>query len=237
MINEKPIKSANLQMLQFIAEKLGELCNEIVFIGGCAASLLISDIVSPDVRQTMDVDCIIDVISLVKYNQLGKQLRKKGFKQSSQDNVLCRWRIDEFILDIMPIDKNILGFTNRWYKTAIQCANSIILNNEITINIISSPYFLATKLEAFYDRGRSDYFASHDLEDIISVIDGRTEVVDEVLNSDKTVREFIATSFSKMLINRKFQDALPGHLNYGAILDERVKIVSERMQQIIINRQ
>lgn len=39
---------------------------------------------------------------------------------------------------------------------------------------------IATKIEAFKGRGRGDFFASHDLEDLIFVMDGRSTIVEEV---------------------------------------------------------
>jgi hypothetical protein len=52
-------------------------------------------------------------------------LRKKGFQQDLQqaNNLICRWKNDDIILDIMPTNKNILGFTNEWYKQTVN--NSI----------------------------------------------------------------------------------------------------------------
>jgi hypothetical protein len=34
--------------------------------------------------------------------------------------------------------------------------------------MVTAPYFLATKIEAFYGRGKKDFLASHDMEDIIN---------------------------------------------------------------------
>ena len=73
----------------------------------------------PDVRYTLDVDCIVDVISRNQYYQLEKKLNKQGFKKSITEDVICRWFYDDVILDVMPTDEAILGFGNRWYKQAI----------------------------------------------------------------------------------------------------------------------
>ena len=76
MAINKQSQTANLAMLQIVADKLGDLCENVVFLGGCTTALLINDPVSPDVRRTFDVDCIIDVISvsITKYlNALGKK--------------------------------------------------------------------------------------------------------------------------------------------------------------------
>lgn len=77
------------------------------------------------------------------------------------------------MLDVMPLDEKVLGFTNIWYRPAINTVEEHEILPGMTIKVISAPYFCATKLEAFKGRGAGDYLASHDLEDIITVIDGR----------------------------------------------------------------
>ncbi len=172
----------NLESLSTVAERLEELCDEVTFVGGSITGLLITDKAAPDVRYTMDVDCIINIITLNDYYGLENKLRQKGFKQSLLNkDPICRWYCNEIMLDVMPVDRNVLGFSNRWYKESLSHAVKETLNNVINISILSAPYFLATKLEAFNDRGKNDFLLSHDLEDIISVIDGRPEIVDDVI--------------------------------------------------------
>ena len=92
MRNDKTIKLANLRMLEFVAIKLADMCFDVVFLGGCTTALFITDNAAPDVRYTLDVDCIVDVISLRGHHQIEKKLRERGFKQAMQDDVICRWR-------------------------------------------------------------------------------------------------------------------------------------------------
>lgn len=69
-------------MLELVARKLGKLNNEVVYLGGCATALFINDPLSLDVRPTVDVDCIVDVISLMQYYKFEKELNKCGFRKS-----------------------------------------------------------------------------------------------------------------------------------------------------------
>ncbi len=137
-----PVKSANLAMLAFVSEKFGDLCSDVVFLGGCATALLISDAAAPDLRHTLDVDCIIDVISLGQYSRIEQRLREKGFSQRMMESVICRWYFGELILDIMPTDEKILGFSNCWYKAAIDHRATIALTQEQNIHVVTAPYFL-----------------------------------------------------------------------------------------------
>jgi hypothetical protein len=105
MLDNNNVKLANLRMLEFVATKLGDIRNDVVFLGGCTTGLFISDPLVPDVRYTLDVDCIVDVISLNQYHQLEKKLTQRGFKKSISEDVICRWFYDEVILDLMPTDE------------------------------------------------------------------------------------------------------------------------------------
>ena len=224
----------NLDLLRKAAIKLEELCEKLVFVGGCTTSLLITDPVAPDVRHTTDVDCITDVISLNAFYKIEKELRKKGFQQNIEktDNVICRWKHGDIILDVMPTDEKTLRSTNKWYKQAVNNSIKTKLSDNLIVKHITAVYFLATKLEAFNDRGNNDYLGSHDLEDIVAVIDGRAEIIDEISKSDGTVKSYLANAFQELTKNQHFLDALPGHLNYGQIQQERAQIVLARIQTI-----
>ncbi len=229
-------KLANLKMLYFAANKLQDLCAKVVFLGGCTTAIFINNPAAPDVRYTVDVDCIIDVVTLQDYYKLETQLQQYGFKRDNHEGVICRWRYDDLILDIMPTDEKILGFSNIWYKPAIYNAVNYKLLEEIDINITTAPYFLATKFEAFKSRGNKDYFSSHDFEDIISVLDGRDKIFDEVMQSDINLKKYLLTSFKGMMNDESFHDALPGHLNqYGNLNSSRVEILTDKINQLIKN--
>jgi len=223
---------SNLKMLEFVARKLGNLKDQFVFLGGCATALLIDDPVASDVRTTLDVDCIVDVLSLGQYYQLEKLLIKQGFKKSMDDNVICRWYYDDVILDVMPTDEKILGFGNPWYKAAVQYASTHQIAKNLLIKSVSSPYFLATKLEAFKKRGGKDYLMCHDFEDIISVVDGRVGLVNEVKLADKKLKTYLISTFKYFLTDANFVAALPGYLNYGKATTDRTKMVMRRIEEI-----
>lgn len=236
MQNNQSVISSNIKMLEFTATKLGETCKEVVFLGGCTTGLFITDKAFPDVRYTLDVDCIVDVISLNQYHQLEKKLMMQGFKKSLSEDVVCRWFYDDIILDVMPTDENILGFGNCWYKTAVSSSILYHLTNNITIRIVTAPCFLATKLEAFKTRGRMDFYASHDFEDIISLLDGRIEIVDEIFSSSENLRNYLITTFREINNNRAFHGALPGHfVQYGSLASARIILLEQKLKKITEN--
>jgi len=234
MNNKHKYATSNLRMLETVARRLGTLNNKVVYLGGCAAALFISDSLSLDVRSTWDVDCIIDVISLGQYYQFESELKKRGFSQSIENAVTCRWRHDDIILDVMPADEKILGWGNHWFKEAIKHAIIHQIANDLNIKSVTAPYFLATKLEAFKARGNNDFLGSHDFEDIITVIAGRVEIADEVAATSDELKLHLRSVFSDMLMNDQFVQSLPGHVSDGPVTMQRVQTVIERIKKISI---
>lgn len=224
----------NLALLCYAAARLEPLLNEMVFLGGCTTGLHITDTAAGPVKTTNDVDAIIEAGSLVDYHAFSKRLRALGFSEDTSEGApVCRWVLDKLTLDVMPIDEKILGFSNKWYPMVITTATTVTLDNRYTIRAITAPLFLATKIEAFYGRGKGDYLGSADLEDIVSVIDGRPELLGEIASSDESVRSHLKSEFSNLMGITGFRDALPGHLPPDPASQARLEPLIQKIQSII----
>lgn len=163
----------NLAMLDLALNILGELSDELIFVGGATACLYVDADIADEIRPTEDVDCVVEAYSKSEYNRIEEKVREKGFQNDLRPGApLCRYLYNNILtLDLMPDDERILGFSNSWYKQGVK--NKIIKSvKNRSINIFSLPYFLASKFEAFEKRGMSDPRLSSDLEDIIIVLDG-----------------------------------------------------------------
>ena len=223
----------NLEVLERAVECLGPIADAMVFLGGCATGCLLTDDAAPPIRVTQDVDAITEVASLVDYYRLSDQLRERGFKEDQSDGApVCRWVANGIVLDVMPTRPDVLGFGNEWYQPALDSAWTFELPSGKYIRIVTGPYFLATKLAAFDDRGNADYVASYDLEDIIAMLDGRPDIVNEVLQADEKLRQHLAVRFSALLGGMNFVAALPGHFPGDPASQARVPLVMERMTAI-----
>ena len=164
---------------------------------------------------------------------MSEKLRAHGFKEdTSEDAPICRWVCNTIILDVMPTDSQILGFGNEWYKPATENAVLIQLPSGKQIRMVSAPYFLITKLEAFEGRGCGDYMLSHDIEDIIAVLDGRTEIVDEVKVSDQALAEELSKRFQSLLKETRFIDAVSGHMPTDETSQARVPHIIKTIKAI-----
>jgi hypothetical protein len=153
--------------------------------------------------------------------------RALGFEECSDpDASICAWVIDGLRVDVMPSDERILGFSNRWYQEVLRSATLVELDGH-ALRVISPPCFLATKFVAFEGRGRGDYYASQDLEDIVVVLEGRQEIVGEVRGASTELRSYIAESVKNLMGKRDFLNALPGQVEEG-----RAGVVLARLREL-----
>lgn len=221
----------NRQLLESAADLLGPLLDELVFVGGCATGLLITDPGSGGARPTRDVDTITHISGYGEYATLSERLRSLGLTEDTDGGVICRWRHGELIIDVMPTDEKILGFSNKWYSLAIKAARDVDITGA-RIRLITAPYFVATKIEAFHGRGKGDVGGSHDLEDAIAVIDGRAEIVGEVQEAERQVRDYIGVELRTLLNARSFRDALPGFLLPDSASQARLPLLLDRLRTL-----
>lgn len=216
-----------------VAHALGPLRERVVFVGGCAVGLLITDEAAAPVRVTLDVDLVVAVAALSAYHGIETELSKLGFKRDlTAEAPICRWRYRGLEVDVMPSDPRILGFANRWYPLAVSCACSFELPGGEGIRLIAAPVFVATKFEAHVDRGSGNLLASHDLEDIVNVIDGRPELLSEIAASPDELRQYLAERCRELLAAPLFADYLPGLIASGDDQADRAQLVYERIRAI-----
>lgn len=227
------MRNPNLESLIEAARLLGPMLDELVFVGGSVTGLLITDPAAGDPRPTIDVDAIAAITSYAQYASFGERLRALGFSVDLRDGApVCRWVQNRTILDVMPLDEKILGFSNRWYRAAMDTAGRMKLASDLEIRVITAPYFVATKLDAFAGRGKGDLLGSADLEDIVAVVDGRAEIVFDVEQQPELLRSFLRTEFASLL-GAGLLDALPGYLLPDEVSQARVGVVLERIRRLI----
>lgn len=216
----------NLPLLQDAVRKLAPFLDEIVFVGGVTLGLLITDEAAAPIRGTTDVDVIAEILTYADYIGFSERLRRVHFTEDEQ--LTCRWHSGGLTLDVLALNKDVLGFTNIWYEPAMRHASNLTLPGGAVIRVITAPFFLATKMEAFRGRGEMDFLASHDLEDFVAVIEGRENVVQEIAESPQALREYLAKAVINLLRESRFLDGLPGF-----VLDhERVPLILERLRSI-----
>lgn len=220
----------NTLRIKAVARALGELKDDVVFVGGATVSLY-ADRMAAEVRPTDDVDILVELYTRSEYMQLEEKLRQRGFRNDTTAKFIGRYTMPGIIVDVMPVSEEILGFSNKWYAQGFQAAIPFKLD-EVEIRIFPSPYFIASKLEAFKNRGNNDGRTSSDFEDIIFVLENRSTVWDEMANADQPVKHYLHSEFQSLLARTDFEEWVDAHAAYNSppatyfILEELEKFVN-----------
>lgn len=222
----------NRQLFERVVGLLAPVLDELVFVGGCASAILITDTAGAGIRATKDVDAVVDVSSYAMYAALSARLRAIGLSEDTSERAPAwRWRHNDVTVDIVPTERAVLGFSNSWYAAAVASAQRVAVGH-LHARIVAPAYFLATKLEAFHGRGHADVVTSSDLEDIVMVVDGRPLLLAEIEAADQQVRAFIASEVRALLDNRRFTDSLGGFLPPDRASQQRRPLLEKRLTAI-----
>jgi predicted nucleotidyltransferase len=186
----------------------------VVFVGGATVALYAPSEISFEARSTNDVDVIIELASYTDYSQLDEKLRSVGFQNDIESGIICRYKVQGIVVDIMPTDSSVLGFSNRWYTDGFNNAVDFELDSNTTIKIFTPVYFIASKLEAFKNRGRKDYRTSTDFEDIIYVLDNFPAIEENLLTIENDVlKNYFKIEFAKLLADENIEEGIYAHLS------------------------
>lgn len=190
----------NYELIEFVAQALGEdLLDEVAFVGGCTTAMLVTDpLIIDDIRHTLDVDLVIELAGIAQWVRLTERLAAKDIKLTGEDDINCRFRYNDVIVDVMPTAPEVLGYANRWFVEGLAHSATQPLPSGLEIRIFRAPYFLATKLEAFKGRGNGDPYHK-DVEDILIVIDGRPELLQELQAADDELRQYVAAGVTELI--------------------------------------
>jgi predicted nucleotidyltransferase len=221
----------NRILVEQLCKHIEPLLGDIVLVGGCAVSFLITDETQLLVRATDDVDLATGIMTLPDYYKFTEQLKNLGFSEDTETGVVCRWRKAELCLDVMPIKDVGFGSVNTWFQTAINTAITVVLSDGKALKHIDAPTFIATKIESFLNRGGDD-FIHHDIEDIITVINGRAELSDEMPKAHRELQEYVMDKLGAFMEISAFTDLIPSHIRPN---ESRAEIVFERLRKITGN--
>lgn len=219
-------------MLQTVATGLGDLKNEMVFVGGSVAELYVNNPAASDIRPTLDVDCVIELSSKSAHAKLEENLRARKFaNDTSQGAPICRWIYQNIKVDVMPTGSDVLGFTNIWYGEGVDNKIVKILPNDTEIFVFPPEYYAATKFEAHKGRGGNDLRQSHDFEDIIYIFDNCSDILDNIRNANETVKAYLKQECQNLLDNDNLTEGIETALPYGSD-EESTDIILDLIRSI-----
>ncbi len=220
----------NIVRIKTVHQQLKELGQDVVFVGGATVSLYATNVnLASEIRPTDDVDVIVELATYGKYSKLAERLRAIGFVNDVASGVICRYKIQEIIVDIMPTNPDAIGFSNQWYPEGF--ANAIIkeIDQDHHIKIFSLPYFVAAKWEAFLSRGNNDYRTSKDFEDLVYIWENVDDYDKQMQKAPKHLKDYLMKAFSNKLEDDAFEEGIYAHLTggYGGLTATYVKIKIE----------
>ncbi|WP_299547435.1 nucleotidyl transferase AbiEii/AbiGii toxin family protein [Seonamhaeicola sp.] len=220
----------NLAAITEVADALKELKDKMVFVGGAVVSLYVNDLPAEEVRQTDDIDVTINLVNYASWVQMQERLAKLGFSPNPEGHAICSYLYNGISVDIMPSEDGPMGPANRWYKVGFDNLWTSEVGGR-SISMLSAPCFLATKFEAFKDRGK-DYRTSHDFEDIIYVLDNRTTIVEDLKKEPESIRQFLKEELIKVVTNPSYEEIISCHIP-PLIREERLPVLKETIKRII----
>lgn len=225
-------KIINIGIVAEVAEALGELKKDIVFVGGAIVSLYTDDPAADEIRPTKDIDMTLNIVNLNHWQQINEKLASLGFHPDPYGHAICSFKYKDIPVDIMAAEDGPLGSANRWYKIGFKNLWTAMAKQQ-EIQLLTAPCYLATKFEAFNDRG-SDYRTSHDIEDIINIIDNRIGIVDEISKAEVDISNFIRQQFNEIIQQEMLKEVLISHI-HPIMLEERMSIVEDKIIKILQN--
>jgi predicted nucleotidyltransferase len=196
-----------------VREALADLRNDVVFVGGSTVSFY-ADRESFEVRETDDVDVIIEVLTYPDHVKFEEKIQALGFSPDTTARVKVRYKIKGIIVDFMPTTDVAIGFENKWYPDGYKNAIEYSIDNNETIKILSPEHFIATKLEAFKNRGYSDPRQSHDFEDIVYMLENRNAIWSELANCAEPVKNYLKQEFGKLLSQKGIEEWIDCHVDF-----------------------
>lgn len=227
------MQPVNLDDILRVDDALRQLNERFAFLGGAVLGLLIHDRAAVPVRPTKDVDVVVSATARAGYTELEGRLRGIGFRHDiREDAPMCRWLLDDITVDIIPTGESALGWKSRWMPEALDQAAPMEVRSGRSIMVVTAPFFLAAKIEAWKNRGNNDFLGSVDLEDIVAVVDGRPAMVDEVTAAPIRLQRYLRREFQAFLSDRRFLDSLPGHLPSDAASQQRIPKLMIRLRAL-----
>lgn len=221
----------NLKVVSKIAKQLGKLNEQVVFVGGAVVSLYINDSAADEVRPTKDIDFFLEIVGLSELEKLRIELTQKGFYQTAEDDVNCRFRYEDIKVDVMATKEVGWAPANPWFEAGLKYKTKVHIEKQ-QLSILPLPYFLATKFAAYHNRGNKDPRTSHDFEDIIYILDNQTDIVDIIRTSPEEVRQYLMAEFKEILDHQLMKEAIRANLFYET-QEERFKTIVQKLKAVI----
>ena len=134
--------SINITRIKAVSNALAKLQTPVVFAGGATVSLYADIDFREEARPTDDVDVVLELVAYINYAAVEVQIRAIGFVNDIHSKVICRYKYKGLIVNIMPTDENVFGFSNKWYAPGFKQAIDFEIDKQHIVKIFPAAYLL-----------------------------------------------------------------------------------------------
>lgn len=222
------------EKLEILAQGLGNAKERVVFSGGMLTAFYATDVYAPKHRSMGEIECILNAPTMAEFLNWDRELRQKGFNPTYDPQPpVTEWEYQGITVDIYPSRPEIVRHPNRWFEEGVFHAVKHPLPSGICIRMMSGPYFLASRIESFLHAHSFSLRNNKDFEDIVFLLNNRSELLDEVADSFHEVRAYIQGFFYQLLNHKDLREGLYYSLPFqgGESEAERVMYIMEEMGQ------
>lgn len=206
-------KHLYVKRIREVAVRLDTLLKDAVFVGGAVVALYADDPAADEVRPTDDIDIVVGISTRAGFSHFEEKIRQLGFLNVADSTFIGRYKINEIIVDIMPTDEKILGFSNKWYEEGIEESVMYHIDNEVSIRLMPFHYFIASKIEAHNSRNKGDLRQSRDFEDIVYCFDNKLDPLTDMQHATGGVRTYLKQQMNALFDDFNFHEGVYSHLN------------------------
>jgi hypothetical protein len=222
-------QTMNLSVVEKVAKALGEINDEVIYVGGAIIVLYATEDGADQPRPTIDIDITVQINTYSQMDEMRERLANKKIFPATGETLIYRYTYEGVFIDFIPIKATPLGPTNKWFRLGFKRTYPVTIG-DTRIRILPVSLFLATKWEAYMNRG-DDPRMSHDFEDIIYVLDNNLNLVEDVSHADKEVRDFLKQMSIEIQSYSSMNEIIECHLN-SMTAEERSKRIIEKLESI-----
>jgi hypothetical protein len=222
------IREALVERLERAAADLEVVRLPMVVVGGATMPLYVEDDSLTVLRETRDVDVMVEAASYEEFSALEERLRAAGFRQRLMENApRCRWYKEDMQYDIVDVRTDHPD--DAWARPTGEGIEHRRLPSGRYLPLLSPGRFLASKIAALCDRGGQHWYESSDFEDIVLLLESHAELAPWLANTPRDPAQAIVAWAARALRRPGIREEIEATITRGPQLDERVEEVFDRL--------
>ncbi|MEO0583841.1 MAG: hypothetical protein AAF135_16575 [Bacteroidota bacterium] len=225
-----------LKKISLLADRLDGLMHQVVLVGDASLEFYATDAAAQEHRTSRQVQCLVQASSMGDLYHWGENLKSRGFVPHDDLQPHQTFQQESLSLHIMPLRPVIRGVQQIWYEEGAFHAYSHQIPNGPRVRLLPAAYFLAAKIEAVNASRKRSFRMDENFEDLIYLLDNRSEILHDVAHTFYNVREYIQAQFQIWLQDPSLEEgicyALPfdaGQQGVEKILDMMRSLSDQRL--------